>query len=53
MLEGALEVTTRDGMRQATKITFGPGAFELNLQPEAGGYRIERALLQGPMTVDP
>ena len=53
VLEGALEVTTRDGMRQATRITFGPGAFELNLQPEAGGYRIDRALLQGPMTVDP
>jgi len=52
VLEGALQVTTRDGMRQATKITFGPGAFELNLEPEAGGYRIDRALLQGPMTVE-
>jgi len=53
VLEGALQVATRDGMRQATKITFGPGAFELNLEPQAGGYRIDRALLQGPMTVDP
>lgn len=52
VLEGALEVTTRAGMRQATKITFGPGAFELDLQPAAGGYRIDRALLQGPTTVD-
>lgn len=52
VLEGAFEVTTRSGVRQATKITFGPGAFELNLAPQGGGYRIERALLQGPTTVD-
>ena len=52
VLEGSFEVTTRDGVRQATRITFGPGAFELNLEPEAGGYRIDRALLQGPMTLD-
>ena len=52
VLEGAMEVTTRDGVRQASKITFGPGAFELNLVPQAGGYRIERAFLQGPTTLD-
>jgi len=52
VIEGALEVTTRDGVRPATKLTFGPGAFELNLEPQGDGYRIDRALLQGPMTVD-
>jgi len=52
VLEGALSVSTRDGVRQATKLTFGPGAFELNLEPQAGGYRIERVFLQGPTTVD-
>ncbi len=52
VLEGAFEVTTRDGVRQASKITFGPGAFELTVQPQDGGYRIERAFLQGPTTLD-
>jgi len=52
VLEGVFAVTTRDGVRQASKITFGPGAFELTLQPQAGGYRIERAFLQGPTTLD-
>lgn len=52
VLEGALQITTRDGARQAAKLTYGPGAFELDLVPDGGGYRIDRALLQGPMTVD-
>ena len=52
VLEGTLEVRTRDGMKPAQKITFGPGAFELDLVPEGGGYRIGRAFLQGPTTVD-
>ncbi len=52
VIEGTFQVTTKDGVRPATKITFGPGAFELTLQPEPGGYRIERAFLQGPTTVD-
>jgi len=52
VLEGTLDVRSRDGMRQAGKITFGPGAFELDLEPQPGGYRLGRALLQGPMTVD-
>lgn len=52
VLEGALEVKTRDGMRPATKITFGPGAFELSLEPQPGGYRITNAFFQGPTTVD-
>jgi len=51
-LRGTFEVTTRDGVRTASKITFGPGAFELTLQPQAGGYRIERAFLQGPTILD-
>ena len=52
VLEGSLEVETRGGVRPARKITFGPGAFELDIQPEGGGYRIERAFLQGPTTVE-
>ena len=52
VLEGTLDLRTRDGMRQATKVTFGPGEFELVLQPQPDGYRLERALLQGPMVVD-
>lgn len=52
VLEGTFQVTTRDGVRAASKITFGPGAFELTVQPQEGGYRIERAFLQGPTTVD-
>lgn len=52
VLEGNLQVTTADGVRQAAKLTFGPGAFELDLQPQEGGYRIERAFLQGPLTLD-
>ncbi len=52
VLEGTLEVRSRDSVRQAGKITFGPGAFELDLEPVPGGYRVDGALLQGPMTVD-
>jgi len=52
VLEGTLQITTRDGVRQASKLTFGPGAFELNLEPQAGGYQIERVFLQGPTTVE-
>lgn len=52
VLEGTLEVQTREGTRLATKITFGPGAFEVDLEPQPGGYRLAKALLQGPMTVD-
>lgn len=52
VLEGTFQVTTKDGVRSGSKITFGPGAFELTLQPEAGGYRIERAFLQGPTNVE-
>lgn len=51
VMDGSFDVTSRDGMRHATKVTFGPGAFELNLSPQAGGYHLDRALLQGPMTV--
>lgn len=52
VLEGALEVKTRAGTRQATKITFGPGEFELSLEPQPGGYRIAKAFLQGATTLD-
>ncbi len=52
VLEGALEVKTRGGTRSAAKITFGPGAFELRLESQPGGYRIANAFLQGPTTVD-
>lgn len=52
VLQGTFEVRTRDGMRTAQKISFGPGAFELDVVPEAGGYRINRAFLQGPTTFD-
>jgi len=52
VLEGTFELRTKGGTRQAGKVTFGPGAFELNLEPQPGGYRVDRALLQGPMTVD-
>jgi len=52
VLEGMLEVRTRTGVRQARKVTFGTGAFELSLGRQAGGYRIDKALLQGPTNVD-
>lgn len=52
VLQGTFEVRTREGVRTAQKITFGPGAFELDVVPEAGGYRINRAFLQGPTTFD-
>lgn len=51
-VEGALEVRTRSGVRQVTKLTFGPGAFEIDLLPQPDGFRLDRALLQGPMSVD-
>lgn len=53
VLEGTFEVRTRDGIRQARRVTFGPGAFELDLQPAASGYQVDGALLQGPMVVEP
>ncbi len=43
---------TRDGVRQATKVSFGPGAFELDVEPQPGGYRVTRSLLQGPTVLD-
>jgi len=52
VLEGTFELRTRDGVRPAQKITFGVGAFELELEPQPDGYRIVRAFLQGPTTVD-
>lgn len=52
VLEGSLEITTRSGVRTAKKVTFGPGAFEINLEPQPGGYRLDKALLQGPLTLD-
>jgi hypothetical protein len=50
-LEGAFEVRSRAGTRQATKLTFGPGAFEIDLLPGPDGFRLDAALLQGPMSV--
>jgi hypothetical protein len=52
VLEGSFEVRGRDGVKPATKLTFGPGAFELDIAPDAGGYRINQAFLQGPTTID-
>jgi hypothetical protein len=52
VLEGALDVRTRSGVRQAKKVTFGPGAFEVNLESQPDGFHLGRALLQGPTTVD-
>jgi len=52
VLEGTFDVRTKSGTRQARKITFGTGAFELNLERQPGGYRVDKALLQGPMTVE-
>ena len=52
VLEGTFEVRTRAGTSPARKVTFGPGAFELDLAPQDGGYRIDRALLQGPINVE-
>lgn len=52
VLEGTFEVRNREGTRAAQKITFGPGAFELDIAPEGGGYKINRAFLQGSTTID-
>ncbi|MEO5678049.1 MAG: hypothetical protein ABIS47_00085 [Acidimicrobiales bacterium] len=52
VLEGSLEITTREGVRSAKKVTFGPGAFAINLEPQPGGYRVDKALLQGPITLE-
>lgn len=52
VLEGSLEVRTREGPRTVRKVTFGPGAFEVDLEPQPGGYRIGRAFLQGPTAMD-
>ena len=52
VLEGTLEVRTREGVRPVKRVTFGPGAFELSLEPQAGGYSIGRAFLQGPTTLE-
>jgi len=52
VLEGALDVRTRDGVRPARKITFGPGAFDLSLEPQPGGFRVTKALLQGPTAAE-
>lgn len=52
VLEGTFEVRTRSGTRQARKITFGLGAFEIDLVPDPAGVKVDHALLQGPMTVE-
>ncbi|HWW52315.1 MAG TPA: hypothetical protein VNY84_00990 [Acidimicrobiales bacterium] len=49
-LSGALLLTTGSGPpRPATTITFGPGPFEVVLQPSATGYSID-ARFQGNLT---
>ena len=52
VLEGTFEVRTRSGVQPARRVTFGLGAFEVDLSPQEGGYRLDRALLQGPITVE-
>lgn len=49
-ITGALEVRTADGVRPASTVVFGPGAFEVSLRPATGGWDLE-ATLQGPLTL--
>jgi len=51
-LEGTFDVRTKSGTRQARRINFGTGAFQIDLQPQPGGFRVDGAILQGPMTVE-
>jgi len=52
VLEGDLTLRTRAGTTPTGLVRFGPGPFELTLEPrpEGGGYTVSRALLQGPVT---
>lgn len=45
---GTFTVRTRAGRRSATKLVFGPGAFELSATPVAGGWALT-ATVQGPL----
>ena len=47
-LEGTFTVATPEGSRAASRITFGPGLYDIELTPTAGGYTVN-ALLQGPV----
>lgn len=45
---GTFTIRTRDGVRPATSIVFGPGPFELAVTPVDGGWSVT-ATLQGPL----
>jgi hypothetical protein len=47
-MEGRFTVETRDGIRTASRLVFGPGAFILHLDPVAAGWTVT-ATLQGPL----
>jgi hypothetical protein len=48
-IHGDFQVQTSTGTRHATAVTFGPGSYEVDLIPVAGGNTV-RATLQGPAT---
>jgi hypothetical protein len=48
-VRGSFSVQTATGTRHASSVSFGPGPFEVHLQPGLDGYVIN-ALLQGPLT---
>lgn len=47
-LEGAFTVRTADGSRQAGRLAFGPGLYDITLTPGPGGFTV-KAVLQGPV----
>jgi hypothetical protein len=49
-LLGRFTVRTAAGTRAAANLHFGPGPFDLTLQPVAGGFGIS-GVLQGPITL--
>jgi hypothetical protein len=48
-IRGDFQVQTSTGTRHATAVKFGPGSYEVDLTPVAGGDTIH-ATLQGPAT---
>lgn len=49
-LLGALTVRTASGIRTVGNLHFGPGPFDLTLQPAAGGFRVT-GVVEGPLTL--
>ena len=47
-LDGSFTVETAEGSRSASRITFGPGLYDITLTPAPGGWTVS-AILQGPV----